>query len=128
MAPWREVVVDLIGLWKVKLGNLPIVDEEEASIEFNALTCIDPVTTNLTELIRINDKTAAHIGAKFEQGWLSRYPMRCIHDNGGEFTGEHFQSQLQTNGIKFKDVPTTVKNPQVNAICEQMHQMVANSL
>eukprot|EP00978_Attheya_sp_CCMP212_P010938 scaffold26612_cov56-Attheya_sp.AAC.6 len=31
-----------------------------------------------------------------------------------------------TNGIQ--DVPTTVKNPQVNAICERMRQMVANSL
>jgi hypothetical protein len=52
--------------------------------------------------------------------------MRCIHDNGGEFTGEHFQLRLQTNGIK--DVPTTVKNPQANSICERMHQTVANSL
>eukprot|EP00978_Attheya_sp_CCMP212_P012380 scaffold30799_cov50-Attheya_sp.AAC.3 len=83
MAPWQEVTADLIGPWKVKLGHLPVVDKEEAYVTFNALTCIDPVT-NLTELIRIDDKTAAHIGAKFEQGWLSRYhrPMRCIHDNG----------------------------------------------
>eukprot|EP00978_Attheya_sp_CCMP212_P026564 scaffold87600_cov35-Attheya_sp.AAC.1 len=80
------------------------------------------------ELIRIDGKTAAHIGTRCEQGWLSRYPqpMRCIHDNGGEFTGEHFQLRLQTNGIK--DVPTTVKNPQANSICERMHQTVANSL
>jgi transposase InsO family protein len=127
MAPWREVAVDLIGPWKVKLGNLPNEDGQESYVEFNALTCIDPVT-NLVELIRINNKTAAHIGAKFEQGWLSRYPrpLRCIHDNGGEFTGEQFQLRLETNGIK--DVPTTVKNPQANAICERMHQTVANSL
>eukprot|EP00978_Attheya_sp_CCMP212_P029762 scaffold106883_cov35-Attheya_sp.AAC.1 len=71
MAPWREVCVDLIGPWKVKLGHLPVVNEAEAYVTFNALTCIDPVT-NLTELIRIDGKTAAHIGAKFEQGWLSR--------------------------------------------------------
>eukprot|EP00978_Attheya_sp_CCMP212_P028477 scaffold98426_cov70-Attheya_sp.AAC.1 len=93
MAPWREVTVDLIGPWQLKLGHLLIVDEEEAYVTFNALTCIDPVT-NLTELIRIDDKTATHIGrAKFEQGWLSRCPrpIQCIHDNGGEFTGEHFQ-------------------------------------
>eukprot|EP00978_Attheya_sp_CCMP212_P008885 scaffold20909_cov114-Attheya_sp.AAC.1 len=83
-----------------------------------AVASIDPVT-NLTELIRIDGKTATHIGAKFEQGWLSRYPrpMQCIHDNGGEFTGEHFQLRLQTNGIK-DHVPTTVKNPQANSICE----------
>eukprot|EP00978_Attheya_sp_CCMP212_P034949 scaffold149608_cov54-Attheya_sp.AAC.1 len=52
MAPWREVAVDLIGPWKVKLGHLPVVNEAEAYVTFNALTCIDPVT-NLTELIRI---------------------------------------------------------------------------
>ena len=73
MAPWREVAVDLIGPWKVKLGNVPNEDRQESYIEFNAFTCIDPVT-NLVELIRINNKTAAHIGAKFEQGWLSRFP------------------------------------------------------
>jgi transposase InsO family protein len=127
MAPWREVAVDLIGPWKVKLGQVPGANAEETHITFNALTCIDPVT-NLTELIRIDGKSAAHVGAKFEQGWLSRYPrpIRCIHDNGGEFTGEHFQLRLETNGIK--DVPTTVKNPQANSICERMHQTVANSL
>eukprot|EP00978_Attheya_sp_CCMP212_P027179 scaffold90819_cov35-Attheya_sp.AAC.1 len=63
MAPWREVAVDLIGPWKVKLGNVPNEDGQESYVEFNALTCIDPVT-NLVELIRINNKTAAHsIGA-----------------------------------------------------------------
>eukprot|EP00978_Attheya_sp_CCMP212_P004278 scaffold9365_cov51-Attheya_sp.AAC.1 len=74
MAQWREVTADLIGPWKVKLGHLPVVDKEEAYVTFNALTCIDPSVMNLIELIRIDGKTAAHIGAKFEQGWLSRYP------------------------------------------------------
>ena len=85
----------------MKLNILP--NGQEITIEFNALTCIDPVT-NLTELIRIDRKSSAHIGAKFEQQWLSRYPRPY---NGGEFTGEHFQLRLQTNGIK--DVPTTIK-------------------
>ena len=33
---------------------------------------------------------------------------------------------LPANGIK--DVTTTVKNPQANAICEQLHQSLINSL
>ena len=33
---------------------------------------------------------------------------------------------LQRTGIE--DVPTTVKNPQLNAICERMHQTVGNIL
>ena len=117
--PWQDVAVDLIGPWRI-----PINDR---LYEFNALTCIDPVT-NLTELVRIDSKTSEHVRMKFEQCWLARYPWprNCIHDNGGEFTGWEFQELLQTLGIK--DVPTTSRNPQSNAICERMHQTVGNIL
>eukprot|EP00978_Attheya_sp_CCMP212_P038888 scaffold197191_cov31-Attheya_sp.AAC.1 len=47
MAPWREVADDLIGPWKVKIGHLPVVNEAEAYVTFNALTCIDPVTKKM---------------------------------------------------------------------------------
>ena len=53
-------------------------------------------------------------------------PERCIHDNGGKFIGHKFQAVLRAHEIK--DVPTTSKNPQANAVCERMHQMVANIL
>jgi transposase InsO family protein len=52
--------------------------------------------------------------------------MRCMHDNGGEFLGADFQRVLEINGVK--DVPTSVKNPQSNAMCERMHQTGANVL
>ena len=44
---------------------------------------------------------------KFENDWLVRYPRpeRCIHDNGGEFTGAPFLHMLVLNGIK--DVTTS---------------------
>ena len=63
----------------------------------------------------INNKTSAHISMLFENNWLARYPRpsRCIHDNGGEFTGAAFFYMLRANCIK--DVTTTVKNPQANA-------------
>ena len=56
----------------------------------------------------------------FENNWLARYPRpsRCLHDNGGEFTGAASLHMLRANGIK--DVTTTVKNPQANAICERL--------
>ena len=65
---------------------------------------------------------------QFANVWLSRYPSpnRCIHDNGGKFIGHEFQDLLASNSIK--PVPTTVKNPQSNAMCECMHQTVANVL
>eukprot|EP00957_Ditylum_brightwellii_P106665 8137399-Ditylum_brightwellii.AAC.2 len=62
LLPWSEVATDLIGPWTIKINN------EE--IEFNALTCIDTVT-NLMEMIRINNKTAAHVAQQFENCWIS---------------------------------------------------------
>jgi transposase InsO family protein len=119
LVPWNEVAVDLIGPWTLNVQG--------AEVKFNALTCIDPVS-NLVEIARIHNKSAAHVGTIFENSWVARYPrpLRCIHDNGGEFLGAEFQRILEINGIK--DVPTTVKNPQSNAICERMHQTAGNIL
>lgn len=118
-APWYEVAVDLVGPWSIHVQGQELV--------FHALSCIDPVT-GLLELPRIDNKTAEHVGMKFENNWLARYPRpyRCVHDNGGEFTGHEFQQILTANGIH--DSPTTVKNPQSNAICERVHQTVENVL
>ena len=40
--------------------------------------------------------------------------------------GAAFLHMLLANGIK--DVTTTVKNPQANAICERLHQSFSNSI
>jgi hypothetical protein len=50
--PWQDVAIDLIDPWKIPINN--------RTYEFNALTCIDMVT-NLTELVRIDNKTAEHV-------------------------------------------------------------------
>ena len=117
--PWREVCVDLIGPWTVQVHGRPY--------EFNALTCIDPVT-NLTEIVQIQEKSSEHITSKFFTSWISRYPRpeRCVHDNGGEFLGWQFQQLLDILAIR--SVPTTSRNPQANAICERMHQTAGNIL
>lgn len=117
--PWDEVSVDLIGPWVIKIHGI--------EYEFLALTAVDPTTT-LAEIIRIDSKTSAHVAMKFENEWLSRYPrpLRCIHDQGPEFTSLPFQHVLAINGIK--DVPTTVANPQANAVNERLHQTVENAL
>lgn len=117
--PWDDVAVDMIGPWNVPIGD--------RTVQFKALTIIDPVT-NLTELVRVSNKTSAHVASKFEQTWLARYPFpkNVIHDNGGEFTGWEFQRLLER--LNIKDVPITSKNPQSNAIVERMHQTVGNIL
>jgi hypothetical protein len=91
------------------------------------LTAIDTVT-NLKELSRVADKTSETIARKYAQCWLSRYPwpQRCVHDPGTEFVGPEFQTLLENCHIK--DVCTSAKNPQANAVCERMHQTVGNVL
>ncbi len=48
-----------------------------------------------------------------------------IYNNGSEFK-LHFQSLCDTYGIKRK--PTSVTNPQVNAILERIHAVLGNML
>ena len=94
----REVAVDLIGPWKVKVRG--------KAYEFNALTCID-TAKKIIELVRIDNKTSQHISSKFVQTWMARYPWpkRCVHDKGGEFVGWKFQEFLQKSNVK--DISTT---------------------
>ena len=59
--------------------------------------------------------------------WFSRYP-RCqhiIYDNGTKFK-LHFKALCESYGIKRK--PTSVKNPQANAILERLHQVLTTML
>ncbi len=111
--------MDLIGLWVVQVRSNPY--------EFDALTVIDTVT-NLAELIRLDKNTSDIVERKYAQCWLSRYPwpQRCVHDPGGEFIGIKFQTLLQDCHIR--DVCTSAKNPQSNAICKRIHQTVENVL
>ncbi len=58
---------------------------------------------------------------------MCRYP-RCrylIYDNGSEFK-IHFETLCDSYGIKRK--PTTIKNPQANAICECVHQVIGTMM
>jgi len=119
LVPWQEIAVDLIGPWEMEMNDY--------TLSFRALTIIDTVT-NFCEIVRITNKQSAYIGQMLENTWLSRYPrpMHCIFDQGGEFTGAGFQQVLHRHGIE--PHPTSVKNPQANAICERLHQTVANGL
>jgi transposase InsO family protein len=86
------------------------------------------MVTNLVEIVRIDNKSAAHVAMHFENTWLSRYPkpQHVIHDQGGEFMGRDFQHRLEVHNIKSR--PITAKNPQANSVCERMHQAIGNTL
>ena len=135
--PWRTVCVDLIGPYTLKGKDGTIMD-------FMCLTMIDPASGwfELIELpnksvtyVRegneitdvIIDKSSAQISVLFNRQWLSRYPRasKIIYDNGSEFK-LHFAELCDTYGIERK--PTTIKNPQANAILERVHGVLANMM
>ena len=73
------------------------------------------------------DKSSSMISTLVNKTWFSRYP-RCwhiIYDNGSEFK-LHFEALCDSYGIKRK--PTSVKNPQANAILERVHQVIMTML
>eukprot|EP00957_Ditylum_brightwellii_P128215 9778855-Ditylum_brightwellii.AAC.2 len=73
--PWSEVAVNLIGPWRIIIGN--------KEVEFYVLTCIDPVT-NLVEMICIKNKTAEYVAQQFKNVWLLHYPLsREMHTQQG---------------------------------------------
>ena len=69
------------------------------------------------------DKMPATIGRLVSKIWFSCYPRSQynFYDNGSEFK-LIFETLCESYGLKHK--PTSVKNPQVNAILEQVHQAI----
>jgi hypothetical protein len=67
---WHEVAVDPIGPWELKVGN--------ATQSFSALTIIDLVT-NLTKIVRIENKMAAHVTLQFENTWFGTMSSANSH-------------------------------------------------
>jgi hypothetical protein len=139
--PRRALCVDLIGPYILKGKDGTVID-------FMALMMIDP-TTNWFEVLEVPficqlktltvygkessnvkeifNKTSEHIAWLVNKLWSSRYP-RCwyiIYDNGSEFK-LNFEYLCITYGIKRK--PTTVKNPQGNAILEHLNQFLVQML
>jgi hypothetical protein len=83
--------------------------------------------TNYTKVEETFDKTSAQISNLVYKTWFSSYPccQYSIHDNGSEFK-LHFHALCNTYGIKRK--PSSVKNPQENAIIERIHAVFTNML
>jgi hypothetical protein len=139
--PWRALCVDLIGPYTLK-------GKDGTTIDFMALTMIEPATSwfEVVELplvcrlktVTVNGKESSIVEEIFaityeriawlvNKMWLSRYPRCCyiIYNNGSEFKLD-FEYLCVTYGIKRK--PTTIKNPQANAIFERLHQFLAQML
>ncbi len=147
--PWKVLCVDLIGLYTLK-------GKDRSSINLMCLTIINPATSwfEIVELPTVAqatsvpkagkgkkvtlakntkvakpyfDKSSAQISNLVYKTWFSRCPSCCyiIYINGSEFK-LHFRSLCNTYGVKPK--PTSVKNPQANAILERIHGVLGNIL
>ena len=139
--PWEALCVDLIGPYTLR-------GKDGTEIDFMCLTMIDPASSwfEVVELPVVEyattgksardatkekdayfNKSSAMISTLVDKTWFSRYP-RCqhiIYDNGSEFK-LHFEALCDSYGIKRK--PTSVKNPQANAILERVHQVLMTML
>ena len=123
--PWECIHVDMVGPWKIRYKLTKT--SKIIPVELLALTMIDR-GTNWPEFALAHDKSAIGNAILFDKEWLCRYPrpLLVIHDNGGEFIGKEFQEMLSSYGIKYQ--PTTVKNPQANALIERTHLTMGDKL
>eukprot|EP00804_Cyclotella_cryptica_P004468 CCRYP_006866-RA/>CCRYP_006866-RA protein AED:0.41 eAED:0.41 QI:0/-1/0/1/-1/1/1/0/339 len=143
--PWEALCVDLIGPYTLK-------GKDKKQIDFMCVTMIDPATSwfkivelpvsQLHELdiptgkkgqrskdTRVHtkqpyfDKTSTTVGNIIHRTWFSCYPRSqyIIYGNGREFK-LHFETLCDSYGLKRK--PTSVRNPQVKAILERVHQTI----
>jgi hypothetical protein len=103
---WFEIVELLLVKW---LTTMKVNGKEKVSKEL------------------VYDKSSNQIARLVNKIWLCRYPRCChvIYDNESEFK-LHFETLCDSYGIKRK--PTTIKNQQVNAICERIHQVLGTML
>jgi hypothetical protein len=114
-------MIDPATSW-FEMVELPVTDEKSPTgIKQN----ISQGRQNISAKIKdaYFDKSSSMISNLVNRCWFSRYP-RCqniIFDNGSEFK-LHFLALCESYGVKPK--PTSIKNPQANAILERIHQVV----
>lgn len=130
--PWSTLCVDLINPYTLKGKDgteldfmcLTMIDLASSWFELVELPVVEkPVLDKKAKKIvnkEIFDKTSWQIARLVNKLWFSRYPrcQRVVYDNGSEFK-LYFQQLIESYGIKKK--PTTIKNPQANAVLERVH-------
>ncbi len=112
---------------------LTMIDPASSWFEVEEMPVVEYATTDKSvhdatkEKDAYFDKSSAMISTLVDKIWFSRYPgcQHIIYDNGSEFK-LHFEALCDSYGIKHK--PTSVKNPQANAILEQVHQILMTML
>jgi transposase InsO family protein len=102
---------------------------KEIYCKINQYKITASLATGWFEITRYEDKKSITIANIVEMTWLSRYPWPTLitYDQGSKFIGHKFLNVIKNDyGIKCK--PITVRNPQVNAIVERVHQVRRNMI
>ena len=117
--PWDHLCIDLIGPYT-------ITRKGQEDLICKCVTMIDPAT-GWFEIAQYDDKRSITIANIAETEWFARYPWpnKITFDRGSEFIGKDFQDMV-TEDYGLEKAPITVRNPQANAIVEQIHQTLAN--
>ena len=153
--PWEALCVDLIGPYTIKgkdgsviefmcltmidpvtgwfeIVELPVVEIPRAGTDRKTPKRVGRTDSKTQEAIGQTkeayfDKSSFMISKLVNKCWFSRYP-RCkyvIYDNGSEFK-LHFEDLCDSYSLKRK--PTSIKNPQANAILERVHDVLMNMI
>ena len=113
-------MIDPATSW-FEMVELPVTDDLSPTEKVQNKRTEQNISTKTNEAYF--DKSSIMISNLVNKCWFSRYP-RCqniIFDNGSEFK-LHFKALCESYGVKPK--PTSIKNPQANAILEQIHQVI----
>jgi hypothetical protein len=135
--PWEYLCVDLIGPYTLRGRDkseidfmcLTMINSASSWFEILELPVADHVPTGDTvkndgkTMEAYFDKSSFMISHLVNKCWFSRYPCcrNIIYDNGSKFK-LNFETLCDSYRVKRK--PTSIKNPQANAILEQIHQAV----
>ena len=89
---------------------------------------IDPATSWF-EMRQLKTKKADEVANMVEQTWLTRYPMseEIIFDGGPEKFKAKFKKLVEEE-YQIKARPSSVRNPQSNAIIERVHGTIGNMM
>ena len=117
---WDTLCVHLIGPYTIpRKGKNPL--------KWWLLTMID-TATGWFNMAKIPNKKPAEIAETTKKTWFTRYPFpyRIVFDRGNKFMAEFVKMCQNDYGLKMK--PITTRDPHSNAIIEQIHQTIGNTI
>ena len=118
-------MIDPLTSW-FEIVELPVLQLSEHDIPTGTQGCKGLLTHKQTKEPYF-DETSATVGSLINRTWFCCYPhsQYIVYNNESEFK-LHFETLCDSYGLQHK--PSSVKNPQANAIFESVHQTIMGML